>query len=468
MKRTSILFLLGCLSSTRWIVATAEKDTDNTFLPAKSCAATDDGEACIPRDETQNLQRDLIAWMRSKDAFVSHRMEVRLEDPADPWSRYGVFATERIERGELLLSVPLELMIQGEARPNPTDSLNCDTIYELFEAMELGDKSHLAPYIRYLKSIPERILPEAWSDAGRELFEELVGNKLPPQPYQNKWHQQYVDSCDGGDDQFEKWMVHLVAHFEIEEGFMVPYLDFFNHRNGHWNNADGALYAFMDRTEVELAWHVTFHMYDDSYKVFAVSTIEPGEQIYISENYCDDCLDRLFNEYGTPEIFRDYGFIEDLPQRWSFKFGEHWKEIHLKEKQDGSGGTTVSWGLGKNPPRSDVNDLVDNVNHLNNFENAHQRNTAGNIPENEWNAIWQYHDALNTANKAIIMHMNSDDYNEDSLHLNEETIFSDRTTGCLNDKSYLNLEPFRTHEYEDTEESMFQTLSHSEDPEGKN
>eukprot|EP00978_Attheya_sp_CCMP212_P043203 scaffold277897_cov47-Attheya_sp.AAC.1 len=98
MKRTSILFLLGWLSSTRGIFGTAEKDTDNTFLPAKSCAATDDGEACIPRDETQNLQRDLIAWMRSKGAFVGHRQEVRLEDPQDPWSRYGVFATERIER----------------------------------------------------------------------------------------------------------------------------------------------------------------------------------------------------------------------------------------------------------------------------------------------------------------------------------------------------------------------------------
>eukprot|EP00978_Attheya_sp_CCMP212_P029150 scaffold102721_cov62-Attheya_sp.AAC.1 len=334
--------------------------------------------------------------------------------------------------------------------------------------MELGDKSHLAPYVRYLKSIPERILPEAWSDAGREIFEELVEEKPPPQHYQNKWHEEYVTSCDGGNDRFEKWLVHLVAHLEIEEGFLVPYLDFFNHRNGDWHNANGALYAFMDRTEIELAWYFSLHEYDDSYKVDTVRTIQAGEQIYISVNMCDDCTERKDNGYGTPEILRDYGFVEDLPQRWSFIFGEHWKEIHLKEKQDGSGGITVSWGLGKNPPRSDVNDLVDNVNHLNNFENAHQRNTASNIPEYEWNTIWEYHDALKTANKAIIMHMNSDDYNEDALHLNEETIFSDRTMGCLNDKSYLNLKPFRTHEYEDEEESMFQTLSHSEDPEGKN
>eukprot|EP00978_Attheya_sp_CCMP212_P000599 scaffold1169_cov56-Attheya_sp.AAC.1 len=382
MKRTSILFLLSCLSSTRGIFGTAEKDADNTFLPAKSCAATDDGESCIPRDETQNLQRDLIEWMRSKSAFVSHRMEVRLEDPQDPWSRYSVFATERIEKDEVLLSVPLELMIEGDS--NPTDSSNCNTIYELLKEIELGVESHVAPYIRYLKSIPERLLPEAWSDAGRQLLEELIGNKLPPQPYQNKWHRQYVDSCDGGDDQFEKWMVHLVAHLEIEEGFMVPYLDFFNHRNGHWNNADGDLHASLGQTDFELAWYSSLTKYDDTFKVEATRTIQPGEQIYVSVNSCDDCIE-LENDasgYGTADLLRDYGFVEDLPQRWSFKFGEESKDIHLKEKEDGSGDIEVSWGLGKNPPKNDVNELVENVKHLENFEKAHQRNTAGDIPEN--------------------------------------------------------------------------------------
>jgi hypothetical protein len=76
MNQTSILFLLGWLSSTRGIFGTAKEDTDNTFLLAKSCAATDNGESYTPRDETQNLQRDLIAWMRSNGAFVGHRQEV--------------------------------------------------------------------------------------------------------------------------------------------------------------------------------------------------------------------------------------------------------------------------------------------------------------------------------------------------------------------------------------------------------
>eukprot|EP00978_Attheya_sp_CCMP212_P017420 scaffold46377_cov39-Attheya_sp.AAC.1 len=139
MKRTSILFLLGCLSWTRGVFGNAENDTNNTFLPAKSCAATDDGETCIPRDETQNLQRELITWMRSKGAFVGPRMEVRLEDPQDPWSRYGVFATERIQRGEVLLSIPLELMIEGDSSFHPSDDLDCDMVSELLEEIELGD-----------------------------------------------------------------------------------------------------------------------------------------------------------------------------------------------------------------------------------------------------------------------------------------------------------------------------------------
>eukprot|EP00978_Attheya_sp_CCMP212_P014458 scaffold36879_cov77-Attheya_sp.AAC.1 len=252
-------------------------------------------------------------------------------------------------------------------------------------------------------------------------------------------------------------MVHLVSHLEIEEGFMVPYLDFFNHRNGHWNNADGDLHASLGKSDFELAWEASVTKYDDTFKVQTTRTVQPGEQIYISLNYCDDCheLETDTGGYGTADMLRDYGFVEDLPQRWSFKLGEEWKDIHLKEKQDGSGDIEVSWGIGKNPPKNDVNDLVENVKHLENFEKAHQRNTSGDIPENEWNIIWQYHDALKTANKAIITHMKSDDYNEDALHLNEDHIFNDRTTGCLIDKSYLRIAPFRKHEYEDKEESMF-------------
>eukprot|EP00957_Ditylum_brightwellii_P153086 11652940-Ditylum_brightwellii.AAC.2 len=188
--------------------------------------------------------------MRSNGAFVGHKQEVRPEEPEDPWSMYGVFAMEWIERDEALLSVPLDLMIEGDL----LDNLNSDAIDELVEEIMLGDDSNIAPYICYLKSIPEWILPKAWSDAGHKLLGEPLGNKLLPQLYQNKLHNYYVKNCEGGDDPFERWMVHLVALLEIDEGFMLPYLDFFNHRNGPWHNANGELHATLGRGEVQLAW----------------------------------------------------------------------------------------------------------------------------------------------------------------------------------------------------------------------
>jgi hypothetical protein len=41
--------------------------------------------------------------------------------------------------------------------------------------------------------------------------------------------------------------------------------------------------------------------------------IEAGEEIYLSYNQFHDC-EGWWHEYGTPEMFRDYGFVEQYPQ----------------------------------------------------------------------------------------------------------------------------------------------------------
>eukprot|EP00978_Attheya_sp_CCMP212_P009924 scaffold23690_cov67-Attheya_sp.AAC.1 len=100
---------------------------------------------------------------------------------------------------------------------------------------------------------------------------------------------------------------------------MVPYVDFFNHRNGHWDNADGELYASLDQDEFEIAWFSSTASFDDTFKVQATRTIQPGEQIYISVNSQPvDGVEMLESDgYGTPDMLRDLGFVEDLPQRWT-------------------------------------------------------------------------------------------------------------------------------------------------------
>eukprot|EP00957_Ditylum_brightwellii_P153085 11652940-Ditylum_brightwellii.AAC.1 len=171
-------------------------------------------------------------------------------------------------------------------------------------------------------------------------------------------------------------------------------------------------------------------------------------------NTCYDCipLEENINRFGTADLFRDQGFVKNLPQHWNFKIREELRDIHLKEKPDGSGDIEVVWGLGKKK-QNNVNNLVDNVNHLEQFENTHQRSTRGDIPKDEWNLLWQYFDALKTANKAVISHMNIVNYNEDAIQLDKDNIFHDRTQGYLGHRSYLYLEPFCTDQYEDKEVS---------------
>ena len=46
--------------------------------------------------------------------------------------------------------------------------------------------------------------------------------------------------------------------------------------------------------------------------------IRVSEEIYASYDMCRHCGDKK-ESYGTPEIMRDYGFVEEYPQRWVFE-----------------------------------------------------------------------------------------------------------------------------------------------------
>jgi hypothetical protein len=72
----------------------------------------------------------------------------------------------------------------------------------------------------------------------------------------------------------------------------------------------------------------------------AARDIEVGEEIYISYNQCIDCYKRHYT-FGTPEMFRDYGFVEQYPQRWIF----HKQDVafDIDEVKDRNGKLEVIW-----------------------------------------------------------------------------------------------------------------------------
>lgn len=54
-------------------------------------------------------------------------------------------------------------------------------------------------------------------------------------------------------------------------------------------------------------------------QVFVNRDIIKGEQIYSSYNMCEDCGGRRYS-YGTPDILRDYGFVEQFPNLDLFRY----------------------------------------------------------------------------------------------------------------------------------------------------
>jgi hypothetical protein len=188
--------------------------------------------------------------------------------------------------------------------------------------MRKGDDSFYGPYIQYLRSAPPVNIPSTWSKKGKKLLKQIIGTKQLPPTRATLWLDKYwKKECNGSDDPFEiQAAMQLVSRGDDDT--LTPVYDMYNHRNGKWLNTRPKM------TEGK------------RHEMYASKTIEKGDEIYLSYNQCIDCFNRHFN-FGTPELFRDYGFVEQYPQRWIF----HRQEIafDVDETEPGSGELEVTW-----------------------------------------------------------------------------------------------------------------------------
>lgn len=160
--------------------------------------------------------------------FYSPKQQIRYES-----GMMGVFATERIEEGELLCSVPWNATINAGRRIRNPPHLVCDTVRNLAKEMRLGEKSKYGPYVQYLLDQRVGQLPSAWSQPARDLLRRVLdgdgeGNgALPPEEavglLDTDWHLE----CDGADDPMENNAAMLVIQ-RAEDDLMVPVYDFYN------------------------------------------------------------------------------------------------------------------------------------------------------------------------------------------------------------------------------------------------
>jgi hypothetical protein len=143
-------------------------------------------------------------------------------------------------------------------------------------------------------------------------------------------------------------------------------------------------------------------MYDkEGFKVRAARDIKAGEEIFATYDKCVDCYG-IDAYWGTPEILKDFGFVEGYPHRWVFYDEGIWFEIY--EDEDGEleaifdDDTADSYGI---PNKEQIQFLQKEINRLNDVGKI-VLNDQGDVPDREWQTIKNLHTAAVTDISAAI------------------------------------------------------------------
>jgi spermidine synthase/S-adenosylmethionine/arginine decarboxylase-like enzyme len=351
--------------------------------------STDDAPATATT--TATIHRELTDWLNSlPGGYFNPKQEIRPVDTSvdgdDNEIFYGVYAKEFIAEGELLNQVPWEYIINKveEDRTlaevdDENTSIKCGTVRNLVKEMRNIEHSKFQPYIRYLMDQPRGVLPSAWTKKGMAIFEEVLGapnQKIPPLEATTWLEEDWFDGCRAArsDELGAHAAMQVVSR--SDDDLLIPVYDMYNHRNGKWYN-----------THMKLNRGV-------NHQVTARRDIQPGEQIHNSYNMCDECGGRK-DSYGTPEIFRDYGFIEDFPQRWDLDNLDVMFDLYQGE----NGTILLSWDDGKKPTEeSPKRALAKELKRLYKIRHMIWQNEWNDgqpgIPLYEWDSIWEYHQAV--------------------------------------------------------------------------
>jgi hypothetical protein len=440
-----------------------------------------------------DLGQALMGWMKDHGGYVHPSLDIQpyattgnADDSSTPF--FHIVATQAIDKGDVLLDLPAELLVKPhdyiqvgdrvwtetifqteEHRPaqghflgtilavyddeetvdvlyddGDTDhhlpwgqimerELLCATVQRLEEEAELDDRSFFAPYMNYLLQQPHGQLPIAWSEPGQALLYQVVrsgGMDLPDLPPFLDFagdEQVYLESCLGPegkelDTPRQRNFFHLLNQRGWDE-VMIPIFDMMSHGNGRLLNTEHTHVRHPPDADNDHQPPIT------RVQLMATQPIAAGEELYTTYTHCPDCENRFFG-YGTPELLRDYGFVEAYPQRWFFDFEEFAPpvafEVDLIEADEKTANYTFSW-LANQRPNAMALDYF--RHHLLRIQLLLKTTLApehklDEIPDYEWNTVVQYAKTLDTALTValqeagapeLLANCNEEDSNECSL-----------------------------------------------------
>mmetsp|Transcript_31003 Transcript_31003/g.70935 ORF Transcript_31003/g.70935 Transcript_31003/m.70935 type:complete len:1222 (-) Transcript_31003:66-3731(-) len=331
-----------------------------------------------------NYGEILVQWLRSRGGYVNPKLEVRRVDPLNPTSRFGIFTKEDLKLKERLIAIPSSSLITDVVYDNVSggdqhygNGLNCRTVHNLLKEMRWGKASNFSPYLEFITADDDETIPSGWSDEGKRLLNNLLENGktsiLPPVEATHWIETDWKAVCEGGDDAME-----LKAALAVVKrgwgGTLKPVYDMMRHRNGdYWYNTED-----------------NSHKESDKLKVRTKRDVKAGEELYASVNMCKKCAQRNLDNYGTPEIFRDYGIVEQYPQSWYFP--AHELGFEITESEEG-GSKKLVVVFDEEADDEDAESLYEIKTTLSDAAETLLKNPSGIWPR-ELSAIESYHQAM--------------------------------------------------------------------------
>jgi hypothetical protein len=254
----------------------------------------------------QEQHRELIEWIRSHPrGFVNDKLEIRQADMNDPSLGSGMFVNGAIQKGQLLYSIPWDLIIkphEDEYNGNFSDDepiLSCETVTSLIQELNLGNESKFGPYLQYFHDFKSNYLMDHWSESGIDLINYIVGYDMK----EDNSLLNYWDETCGGSSSFLHEKAALYVMTRAEDYFLIPLFDLANHQNGQMNHAHKV------NKKIEIFKGI-------SADGIATRDISAGEEIvhpyHVYEKRKDDF-------YCTTTLMHHFGFVESMPQRWVFE-----------------------------------------------------------------------------------------------------------------------------------------------------
>lgn len=327
--------------------------------------------AAATKDTDVELANAIVEWVREQGGFFSDKLEIRRMDPNNLSTPLGVFASQDIEPKEPLLFVPHECFISlwDDAAEDDDEDVGfyknlCSLSQLLAKELKMGNESKYGPFIQYIKAQKQGQIPATWSDPGKRLLRRI----LPTDSDIIDWIEWNFEDCDVDE--------HTLA-LTVQRGYdtaLIPIWDMFNHWNGHVNTENDPMYA------------------NDGLKVRAATSIHKGDELYATYNECVDCKETLWY-WGTPEILRDFGFVEPYDQRWVYYRKGIWFEI---SEQDGE--LIVEWDIADDgygvPGNKKIKFLESELVRI---QHAILKKRPANVPEHEWTNILAFQKASTRA-----------------------------------------------------------------------